>query len=332
MIKVLLRKIFQCIIAIFILSLVVFYISRLSPGDPLKAYHGNAVERMSMEEKEKARDRLGLNEPIYIQYGKWLKNVAKGNFGISYKYKRDVTSVIKDVYKNTIILGGLAYILTFVGALIIGIFCAIHEDKLIDKIIMTIGNITSSIPSFWIALILILIFGVNLGILPTSGAYSIGNESDIADRMIHLILPLVVLVIGHLWYYGYMVRNKILEEMREDYVLLAKVKGLTKRQVVYRHCLRNIMPSFITIMAISVPHILAGTYVIEQVFSYPGIGTLIFESAKYHDYNMLMVLSLITGIIVLISNMIAQIINIRILYLANSRYKMWSVHFYQVHS
>lgn len=312
MIKVVLRKIFQCIIAIFILSLVVFYISRLSPGDPLKAYHGNAVERMSMEEKEKARDRLGLNEPIYIQYGKWLKNVAKGDFGISYKYKRDVTSVIKDVYKNTIILGGLAYILTFVGALIIGIFCAIHEDKLIDKIIMTIGNITSSIPSFWIALILILIFGVNLGVLPTSGAYSIGNESNIADRMIHLILPLVVLVIGHLWYYGYMVRNKILEEMREDYVLLAKVKGLTKRQVVYRHCLRNIMPSFITIMAISVPHILAGTYVIEQVFSYPGIGTLIFESAKYHDYNMLMVLSLITGIIVLISNMIAQIINIKI--------------------
>ena len=312
MIKVVLRKIFQCIIAIFILSLVVFYISRLSPGDPLKAYHGNAVERMSMEEKEKARDRLGLNEPIYIQYGKWLKNVAKGDFGISYKYKRDVTSVIKDVYKNTVILGGLAYILTFVGALIIGIFCAIHEDKLIDKIIMTIGNITSSIPSFWIALILILIFGVNLGVLPTSGAYSIGNESNIADRMIHLILPLVVLVIGHLWYYGYMVRNKILEEMREDYVLLAKVKGLTKRQVVYRHCLRNIMPSFITIMAISVPHILAGTYVIEQVFSYPGIGTLIFESAKYHDYNMLMVLSLITGIIVLISNMIAQIINIKI--------------------
>ena len=312
MIKVVLRKIFQCIIAIFILSLVVFYISRLSPGDPLKAYHGNAVERMSMEEKEKARDRLGLNEPIYIQYGKWLKNVAKGDFGISYKYKRDVTSVIKDVYKNTIILGGLAYVLTFAGALILGIFCAIHEDKLIDKIIMTIGNITSSIPSFWIALILILIFGVNLGILPTSGAYSIGNESDIADRMIHLILPLVVLVIGHLWYYGYMVRNKILEEMREDYVLLAKVKGLTKRQVVYRHCLRNIMPSFITIMAISVPHILAGTYVIEQVFSYPGIGTLIFESAKYHDYNMLMVLSLITGIIVLISNMIAQIINIKI--------------------
>lgn len=312
MIKIVFKKVFQCIIAIFILSLVVFYISRLSPGDPLKSYYGNAIERMSTEEKEKAIDKLGLNEPIYIQYGKWVKNVAKGDFGISYKYKRDVTSVIKDVYKNTIVLGGLAYILTFIGALVLGIFCALHEDKLIDKIIMTIGNITYSIPSFWIALILILIFGVNLGVLPTSGAYSIGSYGNIADRAIHLILPLVVLVIGHLWYYGYMVRNKILEEMREDYVLLAKIKGLTKRQVVYKHCLRNIMPSFITIMAVSVPHILAGTYVVEQVFSYPGIGTLIFESAKYHDYNMLMLLSIITGVIVLISNMIAQIINIKI--------------------
>ena len=160
MIKVVLRKIFQCIIAIFILSLIVFYISRLSPGDPLKSYYGNAVERMSMEDREKAIDKLGLNEPIYIQYGKWIKNAAKGDFGISYKYKRDVTSVIKDVYKNTVILGGLSYILTFAGALFLGIFSALHEDKLIDKIIMTIGNITSSIPSFWVALILILIFGI----------------------------------------------------------------------------------------------------------------------------------------------------------------------------
>ena len=109
-----------------------------------------------------------------------------------------------------------------------------------------------------------------------------------------------------------MVRNKILEEMREDYVLLAKVKGLKNNQIIYKHCLRNIAPSFITIMAVSVPHILAGTYVVEKVFSYPGIGTLIFESAKYHDYNMLMVLTLITGVLVLISNMIAQIINTKI--------------------
>lgn len=286
--------------------------SRLSPGDPLESYYGNAIERMSIEQKEKAMNRLGLNEPIYVQYGKWLKNSINGDFGISYKYKRDVKDVILDVYKNTAILGGLAYILTFILALFLGIYCSLHEDELIDRIITLIGNVTSCIPSFWISLMLILIFGVNLAILPTSGAYSIGMKDNFFDRVVHLILPLVVSILGHLWYYAYMVRNKILEEMREDYVLLAKVKGLNKIEIIYKHCLRNIAPSFITIMAISVPHILAGTYVVEKVFSYPGIGTLIFESAKYHDYNMLMILTIITGILVLISNMIAQVINIKL--------------------
>ena len=286
--------------------------SRLSPGDPLESYYGNAIERMSIEHKEKAMNRLGLNEPIYVQYGKWLKNSISGDFGISYKYKRDVKDVILDVYKNTVILGGLAYILTFILALFLGVYCSLHEDDLIDRMITLIGNVTSCIPSFWISLMLILIFGVNLAILPTSGAYSIGMKDNFFDRVAHLILPLVVLILGHLWYYAYMVRNKILEEMREDYVLLAKVKGLKKIEVIYKHCLRNIAPSFITIMAISVPHILAGTYVVEKVFSYPGIGTLIFESAKYHDYNMLMILTIITGILVLISNMIAQVVNIKL--------------------
>lgn len=307
-----LKKFFQCIIAIFVLSVIVFYMSRLSPGDPLESYYGNAIERMSIEQKEKAMNRLGLNESIYVQYGKWLKNSISGDFGISYKYKRDVKDVILDVYKNTAILGGLAYILTFILALFLGIYCSLHEDELIDRIITLIGNVTSCIPSFWISLMLILIFGVNLAILPTSGAYSIGMKDNFFDRVVHLILPLVVLILGHLWYYAYMVRNKILEEMREDYVLLAKVKGLNKIEIIYKHCLRNIAPSFITIMAISVPHILAGTYVVEKVFSYPGIGTLIFESAKYHDYNMLMILTIITGILVLISNMIAQVINIKL--------------------
>nr|WP_302673966.1 ABC transporter permease [uncultured Clostridium sp.] len=312
MFKVLLKKFFQCIIAIFVLSIVVFYMSRLSPGDPLESYYGNAIERMSIEQKEKAMSKLGLNEPIYIQYGKWLKNSISGDFGISYKYKRDVKDVILDVYKNTVILGGLAYILTFILSLFLGIYCSLHEDEIIDRIITLIGNVTSCIPSFWISLMLILIFGVNLAILPTSGAYSIGMKDNFFDRVVHLILPLVVLILGHLWYYAYMVRNKMLEEMREDYVLLAKVKGLKKIEIIYKHCLRNIAPSFITIMAISVPHILAGTYIVEKVFSYPGIGTLIFESAKYHDYNMLMILTIITGILVLISNMIAQVINIKL--------------------
>jgi len=307
-----LKRAIQFVVVMFLLSIIVFYMARLSPGDPLRSYYGEGVERMSTIEKQYAMDKLGLDEPIYIQYGKWISNVCKGDFGISFKYKQDVSTVIGDVYINTIILGGLGYILTFILALIMGIFCAVHEDKLIDRFICKLGTITNCIPSFWISLVLVLIFSINLGILPTSGAYLMGQEKNIISRIAHLILPITVLILSHLWYYTYMIRNKLLEEIREDYVLLCKAKGLHNKAIVYKHCLRNIMPTYISIMAISVPHILGGTYVVEQVFSYPGLGSLCFESAKYHDYNMLLVLSLLTGALVVFANMLSQVINNKI--------------------
>ena len=121
-----------------------------------------------------------------------------------------------------------------------------------------------------------------------------------------------MVVFGHLWYYAYMIRNKLLEEIRSDYVLLFKSIGVGKRRILVRHCLKNIMPTIISIMAISVPHIVGGTYIVETVFSYPGIGMLSYESARYGDYNMLMVLCMLTGVVVIFCNMIGQIINERI--------------------
>ena len=163
-----------------------------------------------------------------------------------------------------------------------------------------------------LALVLILVFSVSLRWLPSSGAYAVGQENNLSDRIVHMILPLAVIVTEHLWYYGYMVRNKMLDEVRADYVLLAKAKGMKKSRIMITHCLRNIMPSYLSIMAISVAHIMGGTYVVETVFSYPGIGTLAYESARYKDYNLLMVVSLLSGIIVIVCNMAAQILNERI--------------------
>ena len=121
--------------------------------------------------------------------------------------------------------------------------------------------------------------------------------------------PLTVAVLNNLWYYAYMIRNKLLEEIRAEYVLLAKSKGLNKRQVMFKHCLRNIIPSYLSIMAISVPHILGGTYIIEAVFSYPGLGTLSYESARYQDYNLLMVLCMLSGAVVILGGMAAKALN-----------------------
>ena len=306
------KKLLIFVVSIFLLSVIVFYIARLAPGDPLVSYYGDRAEKMTTGERAWAEEKLGLHEPIAVQYGKWLGRAVCGDFGISYKYKMDVLEVIEGRIGNTLLLGGVGFMLIFVLALLLGIWCAWNEERLIDRAICKIGTVTSCIPEFWLSLVLILIFAVELKVLPSSGAYTIGNENDLGDRILHLILPMTVVVLGHLWYYAYLIRNKLLEEVRADYVLLAKSKGVTGKSVMFRHCVRNIIPTYLSIMAISVPHILGGTYIIEMVFSYPGIGTLSYESARYQDYNLLMVICLLSGALVILCNMIAQTINERI--------------------
>ena len=306
------KKLLIFVVSIFLLSVIVFYIARLAPGDPLVSYYGERAEKMTAGERAWAEEKLGLHESITVQYGKWLGRAVRGDFGISYKYKMDVLEVIEGRVGNTLLLGGVGFVLIFVLALLLGIWCAWNEERLIDRAICKIGTVTSCIPEFWLSLVLILIFAVELKVLPSSGAYTIGKENDLGDRILHLILPMTVVVLGHLWYYAYLIRNKLLEEVRTDYVLLAKSKGVTGKSVMFRHCVRNIIPTYLSIMAISVPHILGGTYIIETVFSYPGIGTLSYESARYQDYNLLMVICLLSGALVILCNMIAQTINERI--------------------
>ena len=185
---------------------------------------------MSVEEKDRARERLGLNEPIIVQYGKWLQNASHGEFGISYKYKQDVLQIIEKRIGNTLLLGGIGFVLTFVGAILLGVLCAMHEDSWLDRMLSTIGTITSCIPEFWFALVLILVFSVLLHWLPSSGAMSVGKRRrcgrygiafDYAVDGCHFLN-----IFGD---YAYMIRNKLLEEVRADYVLLFKSVGMKKR-------------------------------------------------------------------------------------------------------
>lgn len=305
----LLKQLLILALSLFLLSIAVFAVSRLAPGDPLISYYGDRTEKMSTEEREFAMEKLGLNDSIPVQYTRWLKLALSGDFGISFKYKQPVTDVISSRLENTLVLGGIGFVILFALALLLGILCTWFEDKWIDKIICKIGTISSCIPEFWFSLILILIFSVTLRLLPISGAYDIGKEADIGNRILHMILPLTVIITGHLWYYAYMIRNLLMDEIRSDYVLLAKSKGLSKSEIIIKHCIRNILPAYFSIMAISVPHVMGGTYVVEAVFSYPGIGTLSYESARYHDYNLLMLICLISGAVVIVCNMISQAIN-----------------------
>lgn len=307
-----LKKLAALVLGLLVLSVLVFTMSRLAPTDPLQAYYGDRTEKMSAAEKEAARQRLGLNDSIPVQYVRWLKLAMQGDFGISYQYKQPVTKVISQRIGNTLILGGLGFLLTFAGALALGTLCAWYEDRWPDKILCKLGTVSSCIPEFWLSLMLILIFSVTLRWLPSSGAYTIGRADDLLDRAVHLILPITVVILSHLWYYAYLVRSKLLEETRREYVLLARAKGLSRKAVLLRHCLPAILPSYFSLMAISVPHILGGTYLVEAVFSYPGIGTLCYESARYADYNLLMLLCLMTGGLVMLSALLGQAVSARI--------------------
>ncbi len=319
--KYITKKAVQLVLSLLVLSIIVFFVSRLAPGDPLKAYYGEAVERMSAEQLTAAEERLGLNDPLIVQYADWFINALKGDFGISYQYKQPAADVIGQVFGNTFALAMISFILIFILGLLLAVFCVRREGRPIDKVICRIGVATNSIPEFFVALILILIFAVSLNILPQSGANSVGMGSVslgtggafgltvFMDRIIHLILPVGAIVISHLWYCTYLMRNKLSDEMSKDYILMLKVKGLSQNRIIYKHCLKNIMPACISIMAIFLPHLLGGAYVIEMVFSYPGLGRLGVESAQLHDYNMLMLICLITGAMVITANIIAQIIN-----------------------
>ena len=303
------KTILILLFSIFVLSTTVFFVSRMAPGDPLVSYYGDRVERMSPQERVWAEEKLGLDDGIMVQYVRWLKEAAHADFGISYKYKQDVVTVIGNRVGNTLLLGGIGFLLIFFGSLFLGILCAWREGGLLDRFFCRIGTITSCIPEFWMSLVLILIFSAGLHWLPSSGAYTAGKAADLTDRLRHLVLPLSVVVLSHLWYYAFLMRNRMLEEIRGDYVLLARAKGLRKGRILLNHCLRGALPSYLSIMAIAVPHILGGTYVVETVFSYPGLGTLTYESARYKDYNLLMLLCILSGILVILCSMAAEKIN-----------------------
>lgn len=303
------RRIGLLIVSMFVLSVVVFVMARMAPGDPLQSFYGDSLEMMTQAEKDAARVRLGLDAGVATQYIRWIENALQGDFGLSFKYKRPAMSVITPLIGNTLLLGIVAYIAVFLLATVLAVLCVEYEDRMLDRAICRLGTALYYIPGFWLGVVLVLIFSVNLGLLPSSGAYDVGKEADWGNRIRHLILPLCVMIASHLWYYAYMIRNKLLDEVRKDYVLLAKSKGCSRREVLWKHCLRNVAPTIVSIMAISIPHVTGGTVVVESVFNYPGIGNLAVESAKYHDYNLLMLDVLITGFVVFVGSFAAQTIN-----------------------
>lgn len=299
-------------ISLAVLSGVVFFAASYAPGDPLQSYYGDAVDQMSTAQYEAARHRWGLDQPVYKQYFQWVDRSLHGEMGMSLKYREPASRVIHDFVGNTLFLGIVSYILIFIFAIVVAVCCVLYEGRWLDTLLSETGTILFYLPAFWVGLLLILIFNVNLGWLPGSGAYDPGEAGNWGSRAEHIVLPVIVMLISHVWYYAYMIRNKLLDETRKDYVLLAKMKGLGRLKIVLSHCLRNVAPTIFSVMAIGVNHIVGGTYVVEAVFAYPGLGNLAVESAKYHDYNVLILVVLLTGAVVIAAGLAAQAVSARL--------------------
>lgn len=285
-------------LTLFILSFIIFALARLMPGDPLSAFYGDVVESFSEEEYTWARAYLNLDAPLISQYLTWLEHALHGDLGFSYRYHVAVTELLPPLLFNTALLSVLSFIVIFTLALALALICVRYEERLIDRCLRAVGTVTYLLPSFWVGLLLILIFSLTLKWLPAAGAYAPGNEASLSDRLFHLILPVTVMVLSHLWYFGALLRNRLADEVREDYVLTARAAGKGPWEVLFTECLPNVLPTLFNVMALAIPHLISGTFVVEAVFNYSGVGAMAVESARNHDYNLLLVLLLLTALLV----------------------------------
>lgn len=304
--KSIVKTLINIVVSFFSLSFLTFMMAHIMPGDPLYAMFGESAEKISSVQRMRIIENMGLNKPLLYQYKDWLTNFFQGNLGISFKYNLPVKDILLKALGNTLFLGIITIVTIMIFSLLLGFLCALNEGSFIDKALVKLGTFFYCVPGFWLALIFVLIFSVKAGLLPSSGVYRMGNEGDLVDRLIHTILPWLVVFVGHLGYYSNFVRDKIIEELKEDYLVTAKAKGMPKHRILFNHLLRNVMASYITLIAISVNHLLSGSLVIESIFSYPGIGKYIFEAAKYHDYTLLMGGIIIIGIIIILCNVVSD--------------------------
>jgi peptide/nickel transport system permease protein len=302
------RRAIQALFTLLIITIVCFILTRFS-ADPLAQYATNP--NMSAADRSALRERLGLNQPLPVQYFKWLGLVAQGDFGKSFFSKQPVLGMITQRLPLTLTLMITAEVFTLTVALILGIVSAVKQYSVLDNVITSFSFIGFSMPIFFIALGLMLIFAVkfkHLGLpyLPTGA--DIWNPKDLGALIRHMILPVTALVIIQTANYSRFVRSSILEVLGLDYIRTARAKGLTERAVLYKHALRNAALPFVTIVGLDIPSLLGGALVTESVFAWPGMGRLFWEYAQRGDFPVVNGVLLITSAAVVIFTIITDIV------------------------
>ncbi|WCF08990.1 ABC transporter permease [Paenibacillus thiaminolyticus] len=301
----LIRRILQSLLVLFLISIVTFGLIHSAPGGPTQIFLSPGL---SQEAGRIQAQNLGLDKPIHIQYMKWVGGLLQGDLGHTFKNNLPVGEILWPTVKNTVILMSAAWLFAMLIAIPWGIYNSTSEYGLSDQTASLISYIGFAMPTFWFGIILQEIFALKLDLLPLSDMYTMGKEGDLGDLFLHLVLPVSVLTLGFLASYVKYSRSSMLEILEQDFIRTARAKGMKERRVIFRHALRNAMIPIITILGLDLPILVGGAAITESVFNWPGMGRLFVEMALAREYSVLMAITLITAVIVVLGNLIADIL------------------------
>ncbi len=294
------------------ITLITFLVMHLAPGEPVEMQTA-MNPKVSAQARERLREFYGLDKPLHVQYLSWLGRVARLDFGRSFAPdNRPVIDKIKERIPVTLSLNVIALCLEFGLAIPIGILAATRRDSLLDKGITLFVFLGFAVPTFWLALILMYLFGVKLGWLPISGLHSLGSAklhglAWLWDLAQHLILPIAIATFGSLAGLSRYMRSTMLEVIGQDYITTARAKGLTERVVIYRHALRNALLPVITLLGFSLPGLIGGSVIFETIFAIPGMGQLFYMGVMSRDYPLVMGILTIGAGLTLVGNLLADL-------------------------
>ena len=308
--KYIIKSVIKAVSLIIALSILTFTLAQLSPIDPVRAYV-EAESLASPEQMEYISQKWGLNDPPLERYGKWVSSMLKGDMGDSIVYSRPVIDVIYENVKNSFWLMFVSWILSGILGFALGILAATYRDKLLDKAIRTFCYILSSTPTFWIGILLLLIFSVQLKIFPIGLSAPIGKAAatvTVWDRIYHLILPALTLSIIGISSIALHTREKMIEVWNSEYALFARARGESTFAIVKNHGIRNILLPAVTLQFASISELFGGSVLAENVFSYAGLGSVTVAAGTKGDLPLLLGITMFTGAIVFTGNMIANLL------------------------
>jgi len=306
MLRHLVERLCEAALVLLLMSFVIYGLLGLMPGDPIDLMAAGDPNITSAD-LARLKAVYGLDRPLLERYGRWLGAALHGEFGFSRLHARPVLEVLLPRLANTCLLMGLSFLLALALALPAGILAALRPRSWLDYGLNLFAFAGISVPSFWLALLLILLFSVELGWLPASGVQSIGADS-LGDRLAHLALPVLTLTVLTAGSVLRFTRSAMLETLRQDYIRTARAKGLSTFGVVVNHALRNAMIPVVTVLALHFGALFSGALIVETMFAYPGMGKLIYDSIMGNDFNLALVGLLFATLLTLLSNLGADVV------------------------